>query len=59
MNSTFVQVGVALAQAVALLMSVAFITYVVIMLARARPQAVHPMMYAVAGAFAAFFIWHN
>jgi hypothetical protein len=40
-NSTFVQVGVALAQAVALLMSVAFITYVVIIVvpfSRYRPR---------------------
>jgi 1,2-diacylglycerol 3-beta-glucosyltransferase len=41
MNSTFVQVGAALAQAVALLMSVAFITYVLIIVvpfARYRPS---------------------
>jgi AGZA family xanthine/uracil permease-like MFS transporter len=36
---------------------IGFITYVVIMLARGKPRAVHPMMYAVAGAFAAFFVW--
>ena len=42
MNSTFVQVAIALAQAVALIMSVAFITYVVIIVvpfARHRRQA--------------------
>lgn len=33
-----------------------FITYVVIMLARGRPGAVHPLMYVVAGAFGAFFL---
>ncbi len=41
MDNTFVQVGVALAQAVALLMSVAFITYVLIIVvpfARYRPS---------------------
>jgi cellulose synthase/poly-beta-1,6-N-acetylglucosamine synthase-like glycosyltransferase len=41
MNSTFIQVGIALAQAVALLMSVAFITYVVIIVvpfSRHRPS---------------------
>jgi len=36
-----------------------FITYVVIMLAHGKPGKVHLMMYAVAGAFAAFFIWHT
>jgi AGZA family xanthine/uracil permease-like MFS transporter len=36
-----------------------FITYVVIMLARAKPREIHPMMYLVAVAFAAFFIWHT
>jgi 1,2-diacylglycerol 3-beta-glucosyltransferase len=36
MNSSFVQVGLALAQAIALLMSVAFITYVIILVATLR-----------------------
>jgi AGZA family xanthine/uracil permease-like MFS transporter len=36
-----------------------FITYVVIMLAQGKPGKVHPMMYGVALAFAAFFIWHD
>lgn len=42
MNSSVVQVGVALAQAVALLMSVAFITYVLIIVATLRRSGARP-----------------
>jgi AGZA family xanthine/uracil permease-like MFS transporter len=36
-----------------------FITYVAMMLAQGKPRKVHPLMYGVALAFLAFFIWHN
>jgi AGZA family xanthine/uracil permease-like MFS transporter len=34
-----------------------FIAHVVIKLLRARPRDVHPVMYATAAAFAAYFVW--